>query len=467
MKRAHEWAGRRVAVLGAGRTGASAAAVLCRLGARVILYDREPPERFPDLPALCPAAVELALGSPEFPGIEGVDIVVCSPGLPMNAAPLQAARRCGIPILAEIEVAWQLCEAPIIAVTGTNGKSTTTAWIADMLSRSGFRAHAGGNLAPGEPLIAVAERAGPEDRVVAEVSSFQLEAVHHFRPWIAVLTNLTPDHLDRHGSMDGYGAAKARLFASQTAEDWAVVNADSPSQALAQAARSQVARFSRQHGVDVGACVAGGQLELRLAEKVPLCGMEELGLAGHHSLENGLAAAAAAGLAGASPEGIAASLRGFAGVAHRLETVATIRGVYWVNNSMCTNPDALIRSIESFTQPVVLIAGGRNKRLDFGPAALVMARRAHSILLIGEAAPELAAALEQAGRSDALICRSLDHAVDSAAAIARSGDVVVLSPGCASQDMFKDFMDRGNRFREAVARLGNQPGAGAPTPCPA
>jgi UDP-N-acetylmuramoylalanine--D-glutamate ligase len=440
--------GQRVLVLGLGISGRSAARFAARRGAAVVAADERPAERLAGLREI-PEGVELRLGAP-LPDPAPFDLVVPSPGVPAERWRGRARRAWG-----DLELAWRALAAPIVAVTGTNGKSTTTRLVEAMLRAAGVRARAAGNLG-----IAALELVGePLDAVVLEVSSFQLEATEGFRPRVAVVLNVTPDHLDRHGSLAGYAAAKARILAHQEPSDAAVLSFDDPTvRAMAEGARARVVPFSTRGALERGACLDAGAAWLREPGRPPLrIPLDDLRLEGAHNRENALAALATAWAFGADPLRAAGALAGFAGLPHRAEPVATVRGVLYVNDSKGTNPGAACRALAGFARPLVWIAGGRDKGLDFAELAACAAGRVRAAVLIGEAAEKLAAAL--AGRVEVHRAAAIDEAVRRAAELARPGDVVLLSPACASQDQFRDFEERGERFREAVTALAGAAGA--------
>jgi UDP-N-acetylmuramoylalanine--D-glutamate ligase len=416
--------GKSVLVLGLGVSGRSAANFCAARGARVVAADERAAGAIEGLETL-EAGIERVVGHP-FPDAAGFDLVVPSPGV-APARYSAAARR----VWGEVELAFQALPVPIVAVTGTNGKSTTTRLVELMLRGAGLRARAAGNL--GEPALSLVGEA--LDVAVLEVSSFQLETTEAFRPRVAVILNVTPDHLDRHG------------------KDVAVLNFDDPNvSSLAAQARGRVLPFRTAGALSHGAWFDAGAVVLRdeggLSRRISLDGLQ---LAGLHNLENTVAALAAAWAAGAEPERAAAALAGFRGLPHRMEEVARVAGVLYVNDSKATNPSAARRSLASSETPVVWIAGGRDKGLDFGPLAEAAAGRVRAAVLLGEAAGKLEDALAGHVESHSVSC--LEQAVRAAARLARAGDVVLLAPACASQDQFRDFEERGERFRAAVAAL--------------
>ena len=457
-ERAEDWAAglpsRRVVVMGMARTGRAAAAALARRGARVVGTDVK---EIPGLKEELPGEVALELGGHREETFRGCDLLVVSPGVPATNPYIAAALAGGAEVISEIEFAWRLCPVPIAAVTGTNGKTTTTTMLGGILEEAGFRAPVGGNI--GRPLIEVVEReAGEADFVVSEVSSFQLEWAPTLRPRVGVITNVTPDHLDRHPDLDGYAALKARLLANQGRGDAKVLNADDPLTARYLPGGSQAAlAFSRRRAPERGAFVRGGEVVLSGGGRQErVCRVEELAVPGVHNLENFLAACAAAGFLGAGPEAMARLARRFRGLPHRMEPVAEIRGVRWVNDSKGTNVGATAMSLESVEGRVLLIAGGTDKGSDLAPLLGPMRKRVRSMVLIGEAAERFArffegvVPIERAG--------TLEDAVRRCARAAEPGDTVLLSPACSSFDQFRDYAHRGEVFREAVRALEREGG---------
>ena len=433
----------RVLVLGLGVSGRSAARFCADRGAQVVAADERPRSALGDLSAL--SGVELALGG-SFPDAAAFDLVVPSPGVAPDRYRERAKRVWG-----DVELAFRALPVPIVAITGTNGKSTTTRLVETLLRAAGLRVRAAGNL--GEPALDLVGEA--LDVVVLEVSSFQLETVESFRPSVAVVLNLTPDHLDRHGSFESYVEAKARILDNQRDDDCAVLNFDDPAVTrLADRARGRVVPFSSQGALDHGAWFDAGSVVLRdergVSSRIPL---EGLRLSGLHNRENAVAAVATAWAAGADPgsSASATALAAFRGLPHRMEEIARIAGVVYVNDSKATNPGAAQQSLAGVTGPVVWIAGGRGKGLDFRMLAAMARKRVRAAVLIGEASDQLAEALE--GRTETHREANLAAAVRRAASLAKSGDVVLLAPACASQDQFRDYAERGERFRDAVAEL--------------
>ncbi|MCC6442276.1 MAG: UDP-N-acetylmuramoyl-L-alanine--D-glutamate ligase [Armatimonadetes bacterium] len=453
------WHNKRIHVIGMGRTGMAVARVMPALGAKVALHDSKPAGELAE--AIREAAsLELPVfaGEAAYRGIYEADLIVPSPGVPCKHPVLREAVRRGVEVLSEIEIAWRISPAPILAVTGTNGKTTTTVALYHMLEADGQKAVVAGNISAGEikkALIAAAYEADSQTWIAAEISTFQLEWVRGFRPKVGALLNITEDHLDRHPSFEAYAALKARLFAFQTEEDVAILNADSPmAQQVAGAVCARKAGFSRTRPLEAGCFLRGGTVCARWeGSEFPLFDAREVLLPGAHNLENLMAAAAMAVACGVRPEAVVETARTFRGVVHRLEAVAEIGGVRYINNSMCTNPAAGQRSLEAFEDPVLLIAGGKDKAMDFGPMAEVIARRAKKLFLIGETAPVIEEAVRAFGFDRIERPGSLQEAVRKAHGEAQPGDIVLLSPGCASFDMFSGFEARGNAFKEAVREL--------------
>jgi len=455
--------GAKVTVVGLGRSGRAAARLLVRRGAAVTVTDRRPSaELAAPMAALKDGPVRYCVGGHPTEAFQDAELIVMSPGIAVeNVEAVRAARDRGVPVIGELELASRFITAPVAAITGTNGKSTTTSLIGEILKQAGRRVFVGGNL--GRPLCEAVLEPVEWDWIVAEVSSFQLETIQAFRPRVAVLLNVTPNHLDRYRTLDDYRAAKWRLFENQTAEDAAVINADDPIVLRhAGSVRARRIFFSRaprpgaglpagQAGVylEAGAVVADGVTAG--AARVEIIRRDEIPLPGSHNLENVLAASAAGLLCGCPADQIRNVVREFKGLAHRLEPVRKYNGVLYVNDSKATTVVALAKALESFPEPIVLIAGGRNKGAEFSLIRDLVSRRVKTAVLIGEARPTLRAAWN--GAAPLIEAGSLEEAVRVAVQTASVGDVVLLSPACASFDMFRDFEDRGNRFKEIVNNL--------------
>jgi len=450
-----ELAGKRVLVIGLGHSGRSAARFCALRGARVVAADARSLGELGEFAELGDD-VEVCAGGP-LPDPADFDLVVPSPGVPRE----QYAARATC-VRGDIELAGLALQVPIIAVTGTNGKSTTVVLIEAMLRACGLRAMAAGNL--GRPALDLVGEA--LDVAVLEVSSFQLEAVERFRPRVALILNLSPDHLDRHGDFASYVDAKRAIFRNQEGEDVTVLNQDDPTvRELAAQVRGRVLLFSRRAPLVEGVCLDGGAVLVRQGGESRRLSLDGLQLAGNHNLENVLAALAAVQGLGADPGQAVKALVDFRGLAHRCEPVANVGGVLFINDSKATNVGAAVSSLEGFSQPLVWIAGGRDKGLDFAPLADAAEGRVKTALLLGEAAPQLETAL--AGRVAVERVASLEAAVERAAELAVPGDLVLLSPACASFDQFTSFEQRGERFRAAVTSLAHRASSDAAAAAPA
>lgn len=443
---------KRVLVVGLERTGI-ATALFCRArGARVTASEMRPESAIGETARrLREAGVELELGGHRPQTFLEQDLIVPSPGVPFEIEPLAAARSRGVPVWSEIELASRFLRGRLIAITGSNGKTTTTLLAGHILRVAGKNVLVGGNV--GTPLISLVEQSSEGAIAVAEVSSFQLEAIAGgFRPGIAALLNVTPDHLDRHASMHVYRQAKALIFQNQGPEDAAVVNADDPIASGMMPEKPRHFWFSRRSLVDAGACLTDGRLVFRSAgHTVGLLHRADIPLRGEHNVENVLAAACIAVLAGVTPEAIREAVRSFPGVEHRLEFVAEIGGVSFYNDSKATNVDAALKSIASFRGNLLVILGGKDKGGDFSALSAPLVKRAKLVLLIGAAAEKIAGQLDSAVPAENV--GTLRRAVDRAFERARPGDAVLLAPACASFDQFQNYEERGRAFKDLVHRF--------------
>ncbi len=440
--------GQRVLVVGAARSGVAAAQLLARRGARVTLTDVKP--AIPYESELRSAGVDLELGGHVSASFEAASLVVMSPGVPLELSEVARARALGIPVIGELELASRWLRGPIVAITGTKGKSTTTTLVGRMLEASGKRVLVGGNI--GLPLSSQVEQSTSDTVHVVEASSFQLEATDTFHPWIAALLNLSADHLDRHPNAQAYAAAKRRIFANQQPSDWAVVNAESDEALrLAQGIRARVMRYGIEPVGDAQIYTDRGFVWQRTSEgEVPLLPLGAVHLPGRHMLSNVVAATAISHLAGASPDSLARALDGFTGLEHVMEPVGSHGSVRFINDSKATNIDAAARSIDSFDR-VVAIVGGKHKGGRFEDLARPLLEHGKAVVAIGEARPLVRAAL--GGVVPVVEAATLADAVQQAWDLALPDGVVLLAPACASFDMFVDYADRGRRFKEEVRRL--------------
>lgn len=469
----------RISVIGAARSGVAAARILTQLGAEVTLSDSATAERLgaERVAEIAATGARFAAGaSIEAALPEGTGLVVTSPGVPRSAAVLQAAVERGLPIWSEVELAYRLAETPLAATTGTNGKTTTTLLLAAMLEAAGIPALVAGNISADEikgTLVEAAfrtsrfapdaERRTNRPLLVAEISSFQLEWVERFAPRVAILTNITPDHLNRYNDFDDYAWTKARLFAAQGPDDWAILNYDNLAAREIGVGHLPGKRiwFTTQGMPDENgplAWLAEGRVQVRMrVGEIPalLFPVTEFSpaLPGRHSIENVLAATAAALALGADPDAIVEAVRTFKGVAHRMEFVREQGGVRYVNNSMCTNVAAAVSSLRSLDRPGIVIMGGADKDLDFAPLAPVLSECARQVILIGQAADKMERVFRAGGYDRMARAATLESAIVMAKAKAVQGETVLLCPACASFDMFRDFEERGAAFRRAVQNL--------------
>jgi UDP-N-acetylmuramoylalanine--D-glutamate ligase len=447
--------GKRVLVVGLARTGVATALFCAARGATVTATESRMESEIGDaLAKLRAAGCALELGGHHDQTFLSQDLIIPSPGVPSEAPLLQAARAQGIAIWSEMELAYRFLKGRLIGITGSNGKTTTTSLIAHLLDSAGLPVILAGNI--GTPLIARVEETSERSISVVEMSSFQLELITTLRPDVSVFLNLTPDHLDRHGSLDAYGRAKARIFENQTETDSAILNADDPLTAQFVPSRPQVFWFSRKQRVAQGTFVREDQIVFRRdgMEEV-LLRLEDIKLAGAHNLENVLAAALAARLAGADAAAIARGVRSFAGVEHRLEFVAEIRGVRYFNDSKATNVDATLKGLDAFPGRILVILGGKDKGSDYTVLRQSLREKAILVLLIGAAAEKIesqiagSTAIERAG--------TLERALEIAGHRAQPGDIVLLAPACASFDQFQNYEHRGRVFKQLVRQLAANP----------
>ena len=438
--------GQKVLVVGAARSGVAAAHLLVRRGAQVTLTDRKP--QIPQEAELRAAGVALELGGHVPATFESSHLIVVSPGVPIDLPEIVRARAAGVHVIGELELASRWLRGPIVAITGTKGKSTTTTLVGRMLEAAGRRVLVGGNI--GFPVSAQVDDSTAETVHVIEASSFQLETTETFRPWIAALLNFSPDHLDRHPDEASYAAAKVRIFANQGAQDWAVVNADSPeAMQMAHNVRARVVTFGVEEPADIH--VGRGFVWQRTSEgDIPLLPVAAVHLQGRHMLSNVAAATAISHLAGASGASLAKALEGFRGLEHVMEVVASRGGVRFVNDSKATNVDAAAKSIESFDK-VIAIIGGKYKGGDFSDLAGPLRAHGRAVVAIGESRPMVTAALKDV--VPVLEAESLGEAVRKAWDLAVPDGVVLLAPACASFDMFADYAERGRKFKEEVRKL--------------
>jgi UDP-N-acetylmuramoylalanine--D-glutamate ligase len=435
--------GATVAVVGMARSGLAAAELLIANGASVRAIEGKITPELRDKVS----QLEVGLFPQEESSFEGVQLVVTSPGVPVDDQILSRVRARGIRVVGEVELAFWYLEGPIIGITGSNGKTTTTALTGHILEESGVPCQVGGNI--GLPPTAMVATSRPDQWNVLELSSFQLETIETFRARIGVVLNVTPDHLDRHHTFANYAAAKGRLFEKQQKGDYAVLNADDPI-AMEYAAITSASPlwFSLARPVTPGLWLDGDAIRF---DEQKLLAVADIPLRGRHNVENVMAAAAAARLAGATIPRIAAAVRSFPGVEHRLERVLAVNGVTWYNDSKATNVDAALKAIDAFAGDLWIILGGKDKGSDYGPLREPLRAKAHAALLIGAAADKIAGQLS--GAVPLVPCGSLDRAIHYARGHSSAGDVVLLAPACASFDQFDNFEHRGRVFKEIVERI--------------
>ncbi|GAC1685588.1 MAG: UDP-N-acetylmuramoyl-L-alanine--D-glutamate ligase [Terriglobales bacterium] len=452
---------KRVLVVGLGKSGVASALFLKARGARVTVSDAKSPEEFADeIPLLLDHGIAVETGGHGERTFHDQDLIVVSPGVPVDAPPLAQARSLNEPVIGEIELAAHFISGSIVAITGSNGKTTTTSLIGKIFEGGGFAVVVGGNI--GTPAISLADQTTPQSLVVLEVSSFQLETIETFHPKVAVILNITPDHLDRHRTLAAYIDAKARIFENQDAQDFTVLNAEDPlCVQLAARSRAQVFWFSRKQEIERGAFTRNGNIFFRdstgTREVMPV---SEIPLKGAHNLENVLAAVCASTLLRCPLDKIRQGVRNFRAVEHRLEFVATIRGIYYYNDSKATNVDATIKALESFPANIHLILGGKDKGSDYSLLNDLLRNRVKRVYTIGAAASKIESQIK--GSCDIVPSETLSVAVHRAASSAHSGDIVLLAPACASFDQFQSYEHRGRAFKEAVAALSHANGLSEP-----
>jgi UDP-N-acetylmuramoylalanine--D-glutamate ligase len=444
--------GRKVLVVGLARTGLAAAEFLKAKGATVSTTEMKSKQ---EMGEVVQELEGMGLSQMEWGGhrtetFMSQDLIVVSPGVDLKMDPVQEALKKGIRVISEVELACRFIQLPIIAVTGTNGKTTTTHLIGEMLKEEGKRVGVGGNV--GEPLILFAEGGDRWEVLVAEISSFQLEAIENFRPKVSVLLNITEDHLDRYTRYEEYIEAKGRIFANQNSGDVAILNGDDPIvKELGKKIKAKKTLFSLKEKLQEGAFSNGEEILLRLEGKEERYALAKTPLKGVHNVENMMAAITAARIYGASKRAVEAALSHFEGLEHRLEFVREIDGVRFFNDSKGTNVGSVVKSLQSFSEPVLLIAGGKDKKGDLSPLRDLIRERVKRLILIGEAKERMGR--ELGGLTDTVMTQTLEEAVRLAYQTAKRGDVVLLSPACSSFDMFKDYKERGKVFKDAVRRL--------------
>lgn len=450
-----EWDNKKILVVGFGRSGIAAARELLRLGASVTVQDSKQEEQIDAelLKEFKELGAAFLLGSaPE--DVSGYDMVVLSPGVSPELGFVQAAAEAGAEITGELEIAYRLGKGNYIAITGTNGKTTTTTLTGEIFEKSGRKTHVAGNI--GVAVITTGAQATEEDWMVTECSSFQLETTRDFHPRVSAILNLTPDHLNRHHTMEGYGAAKAKIFANQTEDDFLIINRDDPvCYALAENCRACIIPFSLTLQPKPGAYVRNGMITVcnLEGEEIPIVGADEMKIIGRHNLANALASAAICYFSGIDPSVIAQGIREFGGVEHRIEFCGEIRGVRYFNDSKGTNTDAAETALAALEKNVILIAGGDAKSQNFDEFVKNLPGCVKHLILLGRDAHFIAESCDLIGYRDYEYCKDMEECVAAAAKIAEPGDAVLLSPACASWDMYDNYEQRGRHFKACVREL--------------
>ena len=442
--------GKKVLIIGAARSGLAGAEFLAKQGDQVVLSDMKTVAAAEPLKELGVSFVWEQ--QPDVAEIKP-DYIVVSPGVPLTIPPVKYAKEHDIPVIGELELAYRNTKAPFIAISGTNGKTTTTTLTGELMKKTGREVFVGGNI--GVPLISYVNTLSEEDVVVAEVSSFQLETTETFCPHVALLLNLTPDHLDRHGDMAGYLAAKSKIFANQTENDYLVLNYDDETiRGCAEHSKGKVVFFSQKQKLDEGVYLEDGMVKFAWNGQImDIIAADEIRIKGKHNLENSMGAIALTYLSGVAPKDIRDVLMEFPGVEHRLEPVRTVNDVLYINDSKGTNPDSTIKALEAYDKPIVIILGGKNKGSDFTELAELVKKRAKKAVVLGQAKPAIVEALDKVGYKDYVETDTFEETVLKASELAEPGDLVLLSPACASWDMFNSYEERGKLFKDIVAGL--------------
>lgn len=449
--------GKRVLVVGMGKSGIAAIQAMLKLGAEVTVQDSKTEENMDAqlLHFLEAKGLKLCLGGvPEDMG--AFDMLILSPGVSPELPFIEEAKAAGAEVVGELEIAYRIARGSFVAITGTNGKTTTTTLVGQIFKKSGRSTHVVGNI--GVAVISKALDTEEEDWLITETSSFQLQTTKYFKPIVSAILNITPDHLNRHHTMENYGLAKANAFANQDENGYCIINGDDKfCVELAQKSKARVIQFSSTRELEVGAFVKDGKLVIADLEGklIELCGRDELQIIGKHNVENALAAAAISYFAGIEPAVIADALRSFGGVEHRIEYCGKIDGVTFYNDSKGTNVDASVTALKAIEKNVLLIAGGDGKGQDFTELINYLPGVVKHMVLLGKDGPKIAEAADKAGFKDYAYGANMEECVKKAFELAESGDTILLSPACASWDMYDNFEQRGNHFKEIVARLGN------------
>lgn len=446
---------KKILVVGMGKSGVAATQALLKLGAVVSVYDRQEESGLDPQLVLFLRNKKVTCYFSEEPRNTGdLDMVVISPGVPTDTGFVQKAKKAGAEVIGELEIAYRVGKGKYIAITGTNGKTTTTTLVGEIFKNSGRKTFVVGNV--GVAVISKALCSSEEDWLVTETSSFQLETTRDFRPEVSALLNITPDHMDRHKTIENYAKAKAMIFKNQDENQYFVVNYDDEeSMKLIKQCKAKVIPFSRKASLPLGCFVLDGGIVIanEQGQIIDICGADELKIPGAHNLENALAAAAVSYFAGISPAVIAKTLREFEGVEHRLEFVGEVDGIRFINDSKGTNPDASIKAIEAMRGNVLLIAGGYDKGSDYEEFINAFGEKVKQLILLGKTAPKIRETAVRLGYTNITMCKDMDECVKTAYKLASPGDTVLLSPACASWDMYTCFEQRGEHFKNCVRDL--------------
>ena len=443
---------KKIVVIGMGRSGISVARLLNNLGGHVFLSDsKNASELKSEIRDLKNENIEFETGRHTEKILRNTDLIILSPGVPSDTDLLKVASGKNIPVLSEVEIAYQLLKSPIIAVTGTNGKTTTTTLIGEILKSSGYKTEVAGNI--GNPLSNLVNKTDKDNLIVAEISSFQLENIDKFKPWISLILNITPDHLNRHKDLEGYIEAKKKIFINQEKEDFLILNADDPVVSrMAEEAKCKVLFFSRKKELKEGIFVKGNEI-ISILNGLPSfkCPVASLKIPGPHNLENALASIAVALLCKVDFDVLIKVISEFTGVEHRLELVDEVKGVRFINDSKATNVDSALKALESFNKPIILIAGGRDKGSPYSPLGSLVKEKVKALVLLGEARDKIKS--ELGSYTKVYMVRDLKEAVKTSFSSAEEGDIVLLSPACSSYDMFDNYEERGKEFKRLVMQI--------------
>ncbi|HIX63721.1 MAG TPA: UDP-N-acetylmuramoyl-L-alanine--D-glutamate ligase [Candidatus Mediterraneibacter colneyensis] len=444
--------GKKVLVFGSGISGEAAAGLLCDQGAQVILYDGNEKLDAGEIRKRVPDGVEIVLGAFPEEILGELSLTVMSPGVPTDLPVVEKMHSLSIPVWGEIELAYTYAGGDVLAITGTNGKTTTTTLLGEIMKRAAESVFVVGNI--GTPYTGIAARTGDDSVIVAEMSSFQLETIHSFRPKVSAILNITPDHLNRHHTMEAYIAAKERIAENQTSEDWCVLNyEDEVLRAFGESIRPKVLYFSSRRKLNRGIYLDGDQIICNIDGEIPVCRTSELQILGTHNYENVMAAVAMAYVYGVPMDTIRETLKKFKGVEHRIEFVAEKNGVAYYNDSKGTNPDAAIRGIQAMNRPTVLIGGGYDKDSSYEEWIRAFDGKVKKLVLLGATREKIAETARRMGFTEIVMADSFEEAFAKCVEYACPGDAVLLSPACASWGMFKNYEERGDKFKELVDQL--------------